>query len=65
MTVSLATWEADIGRITVQGQPSISIHKKLGMVVCACHFNNMGSTNRRIIDQARLDINVRPYVKSN
>jgi hypothetical protein len=41
---TLATWEAEIRRITVQGQPRQIVHKtpsqqkkKLGMVVSTCH----------------------------
>jgi hypothetical protein len=43
--VILATWEAEIQRIMVPGQPglkkslldAISMEKKVGMVVCTCH----------------------------
>jgi hypothetical protein len=43
MPVILATWEAEIGRITVPGQPkqnvykTLSQQKKLGVVVCTCY----------------------------
>jgi hypothetical protein len=45
MLVILATWEAEIGRITFSGQPgqdSISVEKKLGKVAQACHASNSG-----------------------
>jgi hypothetical protein len=46
MPVILATWKAEIGRIVIPGQlgqkslrDSISMEKKLGMVVNACHLS--------------------------
>jgi hypothetical protein len=46
MPVILATWEAEIRRITFAGQPikkvckTPSQCKKLGVVTCTCHSSN-------------------------
>jgi hypothetical protein len=62
MLVVLATWEAEIGRITFPCQPGLKVHnKKLGVVVHTCHSSYTGSVNRRMVV---LDINVRPYLKN-
>jgi hypothetical protein len=42
MPIILATWEAEIGRIVVGGQPGQKFKRpirKLGMVVWACVFS--------------------------
>jgi hypothetical protein len=40
-------------------------HKKLGVVVHACHPSNMGSKNRRSVVQANQGISTTPYLKNN
>jgi hypothetical protein len=56
MHIILATWEAEIGRIVVQGQPRqkcfpdpISMEDKLGMVACTCHPRDSGKLKNRSI----------------
>jgi hypothetical protein len=65
--VIIATWEAEIGRITIQHHPGKTFarpylnNKKLCMVVCTCHPRSTGSINKRIMIQADQGINARPY----
>jgi hypothetical protein len=53
MSVILATWEAEMGRIKIPGQPRqkslqdpISMEKKLGVVVCSCHPSDNGKLRK-------------------
>jgi hypothetical protein len=48
MPLILATQEAKIWKIKVQGQPGKS-NKNLGVMVWACHHSYSGSINKRII----------------
>jgi hypothetical protein len=65
--VILTTWEAEIGRTAIQGQPQkkvsetpISTNKKLGI----CHLSYEGSINSRIMVQDGPGINTRPYLEN-
>jgi hypothetical protein len=44
---------------------TISTNKKSGMVVHACHTSYVESVNRRVVVQAGLDTNMKPYWKNN
>jgi hypothetical protein len=63
-----ATQEAEIGRITIQGQPMPSVSKtpistkKLGVVEHALHPGHAGGVNRKIVEPGQ---NARPYPKNN
>jgi hypothetical protein len=65
MPIILATWEEDVGRNTVRGQPkekvkeTFSINKKQGIVIHACHSKAAGRLNRTIMIQAKKGNNVR------
>jgi hypothetical protein len=67
--IILATWEAEIGRMAVGGQPGQIVPKTrsqpgLSVVVCICHpqLCKEGSTNR-ITVQASMGIKQRPISK--
>jgi hypothetical protein len=69
MPILLATLEAEIGRIVIQGQPREIVSrtpsqpiKKLSIVACTSHSSYVGSINRRIEVQVGLNIKVRPYL---
>jgi hypothetical protein len=68
--VILLTWEAEMGRITVRGQPEQKVHAissksiKAGRGAHACHPSYIGRVNRRIKVQAHPSINARPYSKN-
>jgi hypothetical protein len=53
MSIILATWEAEIGKTAVQGQPRQKVQetpsqqKKLGAMVHAWHPKDKGSIDRR------------------
>jgi hypothetical protein len=59
MPIILATWEAEIERIMVQGHARQNIisnfnFKKLSMVLYVCNPSYAGSRSRRIVVQAGL-----------
>jgi hypothetical protein len=66
MSVILATWEAEIRRIVIQGQPrqkvseTPSLQKMLNVVVHTCHPIYAGSINQRIKAHTGPGIKVRP-----
>jgi hypothetical protein len=62
-TIILATWEAEIGRISisrpaqakekkVNETPPIQ-EKKVGVLGYACHLSNTGGINRRVVVQGK------------
>jgi hypothetical protein len=65
------TQEAEIGRITVQGQPRQKVSetpipiKKSGVVLGACNPSYIEGINRRIMVQVGQGKNMRPYSKNN
>jgi hypothetical protein len=72
MPIILTTWEVEIRRTEVRGQPKTKKftrfpvnQQKLGMVMHACHSSYAGSVNRRIKVQAGPGINLRPYLKND
>jgi hypothetical protein len=70
MSVIPATWEAQAGKITVQGQPRQSYQdlistNKPGMVVHACHLSYTGGRGRKIIVLGWPRLKVRTYLKDN
>jgi hypothetical protein len=60
--VILATWEAEIGRITVWGQPGQRVQETPSQpmaghsMACICHSSCAGSINRRFQVYASLGI---------
>jgi hypothetical protein len=69
MAVILATWEIEIRRIVVQGQPGKSSQrphlkgKKLG-VVDTCHPSYSGNLNRKIMVPTGSQHKVQHYLKN-
>jgi hypothetical protein len=59
--------EAEIRKITVQGQPRHfnNNNKKTGMVAHTCYSSYLGGTSKKIKIQASLGRNVRPHLKNN
>jgi hypothetical protein len=49
--------------IILATHPSISVNKKLGMVVCACHPSCVRIVNRRIVVQVSPGINMKLFEK--
>jgi hypothetical protein len=53
-SVILAIWEAEVGRIFIQGQSREKfirphLNQQLGLVTCIFHSSYMGSINRKTI----------------
>jgi hypothetical protein len=57
-------FETSLGKKLERPPPTSQPIKKLGVVACACHPSYKGSINRKIVVQAGLGINLRPYLKN-
>jgi hypothetical protein len=70
ITIISAIWEVEIMRVAIQGQPRGEklarsyLVLQLCMVGCTCHCSYVGSISK-IVVQASLGKNARPYLKSN
>jgi hypothetical protein len=68
MPVIISTQEAEIRRLMVRGQlgqkSSGNLSQKVGVVIRTCH-SSCTEGMRRILAQASLVINIRPYMKNN
>jgi hypothetical protein len=71
VAVILATWEMEIGRTSILGQPGKKSRRppsqpiKACIVVYTCPPCYTGIVRRRIMMQVSLGINARPYLNNN